>query len=419
MSAPTSTIRTDPSRGYYPIREEPAKSLPAWAYSDEELLQLELERVLMPSWQVVCHQNDIPEPGDYRVLDMLTESIFVIRDKDHTIRAFHNFCRHRGSRLLYGSGRLKRPVIICPYHGWSYGTDGQLRGVPQEDSFPGLDKSCLSLKPVELDTFLGFVFVRLRDNGGPRLDEIWTPYREAMDLYRVPEMEAITQLDETEWPCDWKIAVDNNLECYHVMMGHPGLNRMFGLQPMNMDTRDTGISSTLSQFKEEYSPVWTERTYQKRIGEVATHLPEERRRAWAFYTMMPNLGLDLYPDSIDFFQILPAGPERCVARYCVYALPDDRPEMRKLRNLNMRISGKVMEEDDALCRRVADGIHSSAYEPGPLSKFEDTLKQFHDAIRAELPVVDLPSKPYGRPLAEVNEEMLAQRAEQEQLGQSA
>jgi phenylpropionate dioxygenase-like ring-hydroxylating dioxygenase large terminal subunit len=231
-----------------------------------------------------------------------------------------------------------------------------------------------------------------------------------MEQYRVPEMEAITEIDETEWPCDWKIAVDNNLECYHIMMGHPGLNRMFGPQPMNMDLQDTGVSCTISQFKEQPSPVWTERTYQQRIGDVATHLSEDRRRAWAFYTMQPNLGLDLYPDSIDFFQILPVGPERCVARYCVYALPDERPEMQKLRKLNMRISGKVMEEDDALCRRVSDGIHSSGYEPGPLSVYEDTLKQFHDLIRAELPVVDLPQKPHGRPLADVNEELIEERA---------
>lgn len=412
MNATMSAVRTDPSRGYYPVREEPARALPAWAYRDPEFLQLELERVLMPSWQIVCHQNDIPEPGDYRVLDMLNESIFVVRDRDHSLRAFHNVCRHRGSRLLYGSGRLKRSVITCPYHGWTYGADGELRGVPQEEAFPGLDKSCLGLKPVETDVFLGFIFVRLRDNGGPHPDQLWAPYREDVDQYRVPEMEALTPIDETEWPCDWKIAVDNNLECYHVMMGHPGLNRMFGLQPMNMDTLDTGISCTISQFKEQYSPVWTERTYQQRIGDMATHLPEERRRAWAFYTMQPNLGLDLYPDSIDFFQILPVGPERCVARYCVYALPDDRPEMHKLRKLNMRISGKVMEEDDALCRRVSDGVHSSAYEPGPLSKYEDTLKQFHDLIRAELPVVDLPHKPHGRPLAEVNDEMRAERLQQ-------
>lgn len=406
MSGTTSTARTRDHRRPYPVRPGPARSLPAWTYSDPEFLQLELERVLMPSWQVVCHQNDLPEPGDYRVLDMLRESVVVIRDKDRSLRAFHNFCRHRGSRLLYGQGRLKRPVVICPYHGWTYGLDGELRGVPEEHAFPGLDKGCLGLKPVELDVFLGFVFVRLRDDGGPGLEEMWAPYREGMEAYRVPEMEALTPIDETEWPCDWKIAVDNNLECYHIMMGHPGLNRMFGLQPLNMDIQETGVCSTISRFKEEYSPVWTERIYQERIGRVATHLPEDRRNAWAFYTMMPNLGLDLYPDSIDFFQILPLGPERCVARYGVYALPDDRREMQTLRRLNMRISGKVMEEDDALCRRVADGVHSSAYEPGPLSTYEDTLKQFHDAIRAVVPVALLPEKPRGRPLAEVNEEML-------------
>lgn len=405
------TVHRDDDTRFYPLRRGPAKSLPAWTYSDPEFLQLELERVLMPSWQIVCHQNDLPRPGDYRVLDILSESIVVVRDKDGSLHAFHNFCRHRGSRLLYGKGRLSKPVVTCPYHGWTYGLNGELRGIPQEQAFPGLDKTCLGLKPVELEVFFGFVFVRLVDDGGPSLEEIWAPYLEDLALYRIPEMRALTPIDETEWPCDWKIGVDNNLECYHIMMGHPGLNRMFGLQPMNSEIHETGVSSTVSRFKEQLSPVWTERLYQKRITEVATHLPEGRRDAWAFYTMLPNLGLDLYPDSVDFFQILPLGPEACVVRYAVYALPDDRPAMRTLRRLNMRISGKVMEEDHALCQRVADGVNSSAYEPGPLSKFEDTLKQFHDSIRAELPVARLPEKPLGRPLKEVNDELLERRDE--------
>lgn len=409
----TANTNRDSDRAFYPLRQGPATSLPAWTYRDAEFLELELQRVLMPSWQIVCHQNDLPEPGHYQVLDILSESIVVIRDKDDSLRAFHNFCRHRGSRLLYGSGRIGRPVITCPYHGWSYGLNGELRGVPEEkNAFPGLDKSCFGLKPVELDTFLGFVFVRLRDEGGPSLDEMWAPYREGMEHYRVPEMQAVTTIDETEWPCDWKIAVDNNLECYHIMMGHPGLNRMFGLQPGNMDFQETGVATTLSRFKDTPSPVWTERVYQERIVKAATHLPEERRDAWAFYTMIPNLGLDLYPDSIDFFQLLPTGPGRCVARYCVYALPGQSEEMRKLRRLNMRISGKVMEEDDALCRRVADGVHSSAYEPGPLSVYEAPLVQFHDAIRAVLPVALLPEKPRGQPLADINEELLDERSRQ-------
>jgi phenylpropionate dioxygenase-like ring-hydroxylating dioxygenase large terminal subunit len=409
MSCTKNTTGTSGGRdrAFYPLRSGPATSLPAWTYRDAEFLQLELERVLMPSWQIVCHQNDLPEPGDYQVLDILKESIVVVRDSDHSLRAFHNFCRHRGSRLLYGKGCLQRPVITCPYHGWSYGLNGDLRGVPEEkNAFPGLDKSCFGLKPVELDTYLGLVFVRLRDQGGPGLDAMWAPYREGMEHYRLPEMKAVTEIDETEWPCDWKIAVDNNLECYHIMMGHPGLNRMFGLQPENMDVQETGVATTLSRFKDTPSPVWTERIYQERIVKAATHLPAERRDAWAFYTMIPNLGLDLYPDSIDFFQLLPVGPERCVARYCVYALPGQSEEMQSLRRLNMRISGKVMEEDDALCRRVADGVQSSAYEPGPLSVYESPLVQFHDAIRDVLPVARLPEKPRGRPLADINDEML-------------
>lgn len=410
MNASSTVYRNADSR-YYPVHPGPAKSLPAWTYSDPEFLRLELERILMPSWQIVCHQNDLPAAGDYRVLDILSESVVVIRDTDGSLRAFHNFCRHRGSRLLYGKGRLRKPVITCAYHGWTYGLKGDLRGIPQEHAFPGLDKNCLGLKPVELDNFFGFVFIRLEDDGGPTLKQIWAPYIEDLALYRIPEMKALIPIDRTEWPCDWKIGVDNNLECYHIIMGHPGLNRMFGLQPMNSEIRETGVSSTVSRFKDQYSPVWTERLYQERITEFATHLPEDRRDAWAFYTMLPNLGLDLYPDSIDFFQILPVGPERCVARYGVYALPDDRPEMQTLRRLNLRISGKVMEEDHALCQRVADGVNSSAYEPGPLSKFEETLKQFHDSIRVRLPVANLPDKPHGRPLAEVNEEMLGRGSE--------
>lgn len=412
MSATTSKAVPNDKQGggFYPVRQGPATSLPAWTYRDAEFLQLELEHVLMPSWQVVCHQNDLPEPGDYQVLNVLKESVVVIRDADGSLHGFHNFCRHRGSRLLYGRGSLRRPVITCPYHGWSYGLNGELRGVPEErNAFPGLDKSCFGLKPVEVDTFLGFVFVRIRDRGGPSLQEMWAPYRDGMESYRAPEMQAVTSLDETEWPCDWKIAVDNNLECYHIMMGHPGLNRMFGLQPDNMDVQESGVAATVSRFKNIPSPVWTERLYQERVVKAATHLPADRRDAWAFYTMVPNLGLDLYPDSIDFFQLLPTGPERCIARYCVYALPDESEEMRKLRHLNMRISGKVMEEDDALCRRVADGVHSSAYEPGPLSVYESPLVQFHDAIRAVLPVALLDDKPRGRPLAEVNDEMLHER----------
>ncbi len=119
-----------------------------------------MTRVMRPSWQVVCHTSDIAKPGDWQTLEFLNESIVVIRGDDMQVRAFTNVCRHRGSRLLSDvSGCAKR--LTCPYHGWTYGLDGRLIGVPGKSDYPGLDIDAHGLVPVELEVWRGFIFVRL------------------------------------------------------------------------------------------------------------------------------------------------------------------------------------------------------------------------------------------------------------------
>ena len=123
-------------------------SLPAWTYRDPEFFELEQERVFASSWQVVCHQSDVPNPGDWHTLDYLGESVIVLRGADRSLRAFYNVCRHRGSRLLDGaSGCAKK--LVCPYHAWTYDLDGALAGVPDSASYPGRDdiRDFLSLNP--------------------------------------------------------------------------------------------------------------------------------------------------------------------------------------------------------------------------------------------------------------------------------
>jgi phenylpropionate dioxygenase-like ring-hydroxylating dioxygenase large terminal subunit len=115
-------------------------SLPAWTYADPEFHELEKERVFASSWQVVCHESDVPKPGDWHTLDYLGESVLVVRGKDLTLRAFTNVCRHRGSRLVDGSSGCAHK-LVCPYHAWSYDLDGRLAGVPDNASYPGLDKA--------------------------------------------------------------------------------------------------------------------------------------------------------------------------------------------------------------------------------------------------------------------------------------
>ena len=140
-------------------------SLPAWTYFDAEYYSVEMARLLRPSWQVVCHLSDIANAGDWHTLEFLGESVLVIRGDDGAVRAFTNVCRHRASRLVNDtSGCTKR--FTCPYHGWTYGLDGRLIGVPNRSDYPELDVEAHGLAPVELEVWRGFVFVRLFA-GGP------------------------------------------------------------------------------------------------------------------------------------------------------------------------------------------------------------------------------------------------------------
>ncbi len=129
------------------------------------------------------------------------------------------------------------------------------------------------------------------------------------------------------------------------------------------------------------------------IERVATHLPEEQRRCWRFYSALPNLGIDVFPDQMDFFQLLPAGPGRCRVRGGVFGLPDERREMRAVRYLSSRINTQVNNEDRWLCGRVQRGLSSGSYKPGPLSQLERWMLEFHDLLRARIPEFALANAP--------------------------
>ena len=133
--------------------------------------------------------------------------------------------------------------------------------------------------------------------------------------------------------------------------------------------------------------------YQQLVGSIALDLPEPHRRAWRSYSVLPNLGIDVYPEQIDFFQIMPRGPGRCRIRYALFGLPDARREMRVLRALGQRINAAVNAEDRKLCARVQRGLESSSYTPGPLSALETWMAEFHDLLEAQIPELRLAQAP--------------------------
>ncbi len=382
------------------------RGLPAWTYQSEELAALEYERLIRPSWQFACHVNQLQRPGDFITLDLLRDSILVMRGEDGVVRAFANACRHRGARLLDGSGQC-RTRITCPYHGWSYRLDGRLAAIPAERSFPGIDKAEFGLRPVEIEILLGLVFIRVC-GGGPGLAEMWGDFVEHLIPYRIEEMEPAGEPWLQDWDCNWKVAIDNNLENYHVPVGHPGYHRMLDNELTGF-INEHGVAGSRSVLRERPSSNWAERMYQRLAPAVLTDLPQEIRRTWLFFSMVPNMGIDIYPDSMDVFQVLPKGAETCLVRWPVFKRPDARREARVLRYLNLRINRQVGSEDRSLSERVQSGMRGWGFEPGPLSSYEYAIRDFHDRVRAACPVATLAEAPPPGSLRQRNFAMLGTR----------
>ena len=210
---------------------------------------------------------------------------------------------------------------------------------------------------------LGFVFVCLAGNP-PKPQEVWAEMLEELIPYRLEELVPISPMYEEHWAVDWKIAMDNYLESYHVPLGHPGLNRM--MTPDYEDTRSSpGIGRGTSWFRPQPSSRWLERVYTKHTQLVATHVPEENRRCWRFYSCLPNLGIDIMPEQVDFFQVLPNGPGRTIIRGAAFGVPDERREMKLVRYMGTKLNMQVNSEDRWLCERVQKGLRSGLYQPWP------------------------------------------------------
>jgi phenylpropionate dioxygenase-like ring-hydroxylating dioxygenase large terminal subunit len=374
-----SATEADPDDGF---------GLPAWTYWDPEFFAVEMERVIRPSWQIVCHESDVRNPGEWHTLEYLGESVAVVRGSDSKLRAFANVCRHRGSRLLDGTSGCAR-TIVCPYHAWTYNLDGSLRGIPQAETYARLDLTKIRLAAVEIELFQGFVFVRL-EPGSPSVSEMLAPWLSDIEPYRFDELQALGRVTYRPRNVNWKNIGDNYSDALHVPLAHPGLKRLFGdgygVESAEWSDKMWGrISAAPSNGPSELA-------YQSFLPHVA-HLPPERQRIWTYFKLWPNIAFDIYPDQIDFMQWLPVSPTETLIREIAYVIPDERREMRAARYLNWRVNRRVNAEDTKLVMRVQKGMQSRSFTAGPLAETETALRNFCRRMRALIPQARLAQAP--------------------------
>ena len=255
-------------------------------------------------------------------------------------------------------------------------------------AFPDLDLREYGLEPVRMQVVLGFVFVCLAGKPPP-LEQMWAPFAGGVRAASVRGHGPARPLYLEHWDVDWKIAMDNYLESYHVPIGHPGLNRMFTPDYEDQVNVPAALPAASAGCASAPSSHWSERMYQRHVGRGdAQHLPEPQRRSWSFYSCCRISASTSFPSRWISSRCCRADRASALIRGAAFALPDERREMRIVRWLGNRINRQVSAEDEFLCRRVQRGLASQQLSsPGPLSRIENCMLEFHDLLRERIPEV--------------------------------
>ena len=369
------------------------RSLPGWTYTSEAFFELEKTELILKNWQLVCHISNIPKAGDYFTFEIFNERVFVIRGEDKNVRAFHNFCSHRGTKLIDETSGTCNRKITCPYHAWGYDFNGNLIKVPYEDQFIDFNKNDHKLKSVEMEIFQGFIFVKLIESDVPSVNCQFAPYLDEIEQYKLNEMKPLGRITMRPRNVNWKQIADNYVDALHIPVAHPGLSGLVGKSyGVEVSPNNGYIHKMWGDGKNSRKNNLSNKLYDKYLPYM-DHLPENKQRYWVYYRLWPNLAFDIYPEQMDFMQFIPIDAKTTMIREIAYALPDDRRETKAAQYLNWRINRQVNNEDTKLINLVQEGMNTNYFKSGPLASSEVCLIDSANKIREAIPLSSQETKP--------------------------
>ena len=346
-------------------------TLPRDYFVSPEVWESEQERIFGRSWLLAGHLSQLREAGSYFVHEVGRESVLVVRDREGAVRAFHNHCRHRGTRLCTEHQGTLGTAIQCPYHAWTYGLDGALRAAPNMQGVPGFDRADYPLRPVALATWEGFVFVNLAAEPMPFAAAL-PALQSRFGHWRLVELAAVHQT-VYEVEANWKLFFHNYSECYHCPNVHPHLNK---LTPYRNTENDLDEGPVLGGPMWMSNPDGSMTMHGERCAAPFAGLSDEERGRVYYYTLFPGAFLSLHPDYVLVHRAQPLAIDRTRILCDWYFHPDAVATPGFDPQPAIDFWDLTNRQDWELCTNASKGVVSRAWEPGPYADLESQLAAF-------------------------------------------
>jgi Rieske 2Fe-2S family protein len=359
-------------------------TLPGRYYTDPDVFAREQENIFEAMWCCAVRADEIARPGRFRTVHIGRESVLVTRDRDGRAHAFLNICRHRGATLCVEEAGEVRRTFRCPYHAWTYGLDGRLTAAPNMKEMPDLDRVAYGLVAVAVREWLGYVWVCLADDPPPFERDVVGACAErlgdpaAIDRYGIDGL-CLGHRERYEVGANWKLIIENFMECYHCASIHPELVAVLpefagGYAAQSAVGHGAAFGSGVEGFTVDGSPGLLR----------LPGLDADQDRRYFAITIRPQVFVNLVPDHVILHRMFPLAVDRTVVE-CDWLYRADVVAGGADLTRSVELFHRVNRQDFEMCERCQPGMRSRAYAAGGvLVPSEHHIAPFHDWVRRAL-----------------------------------
>jgi phenylpropionate dioxygenase-like ring-hydroxylating dioxygenase large terminal subunit len=354
---------------------EKARAMPPSVYTTDAFMQAELEHVFSKDWYCVGRASALAREGDYVTAELAGQPIIVLRDNGGSLRAMSNVCLHRMSTLLEGRGNTRS--IVCPYHAWTYNTDGTLRGAPAMTRNEDFCKDAYKLPQIRCEEWLGWAFVTLNPDA-PTVAEQLSAVEALVAGYDMTNYTE-TFYEEHVWDTNWKVLAENFMESYHLPVCHAGT--IGGLSKLEDMICPPGLPAF------NYHTILKDESLRIAMAHPSNdRLKGEERRTTFLLAIYPSLLITLTPGYFWYLSLHPVSPGQVHIRFGGGMSDDYRDDADAQENFAALKSllDDVNIEDRGCTEKVYRGLCSALSAPGHLSHLERPNYDFAQYLNARI-----------------------------------